>query len=498
MWLIVSIALVTRFYELDRVPGVQGDEAWYGVQALDLLHGRGGELRTPTGNVPGLLHGGALVLLHSLFPPSLWLLRLPALISSLAAMAGAYAIGRRFFGPVAGMTALVLMACLPINLAYARFGWDPSQLPLLILLATYCALAGRRLLAALLFAFAISNHPSAVFAGPFLLLAYLGVQRDRLPLREALFRTALLAAVLAAAILLALMLSAGAGSYLDASKSLVRLLDPFLWGQFGMGFARLLSGDTIYRYVVGEGYGGTGPWIDLATVLVLVATLVAGLVLAIRKFDWTVAGLVAGWVASLAGLYIVAGLWTLQPGLERFGFALVPVTVLAIAAVVGRHVEVERVRPLFQPLLAAVAIPLLAGFWLCYLRPLDSGEARPKPGSWTGPVDPNRLAVETIARAAARSARNVRVIAEDWWIYWPAAYYAEGKPLKIVNADRRVPPVDSESFRSGTYWIAYGGGPLGQALAQREMDARRWKVATSNRHNYLQIWWTPPPQAKAR
>ena len=77
LWMIVAAAVATRFYEFGRVPGMQGDEAWYGVQALDLLRGRGGELRTPTGNVPGLLHGGALVLLHSLFQPSLWLLRLP-------------------------------------------------------------------------------------------------------------------------------------------------------------------------------------------------------------------------------------------------------------------------------------------------------------------------------------------------------------------------------------------------------------------------------------
>jgi hypothetical protein len=496
LWLIVAAAIFTRLYEFGRIPGMHGDEGWYGVQILNLIDGRAGELRTPTGNVPGLIHGGSLALLHSMFSPSLWLLRVPALISSLGAMAAAYVVGRRFFGPAAGMTALVLMACLPINNAYARIGWDPSHGPMLVLIATYCALAGRRLLSALVFAFALSNHPSAVFVAPFLVLGYLGIQRTRLPWRSASLQTMPLVLALILAIALALLLSAGVSHYLGASKSMTRLFDPRLWADFGVMYGRLLSGDTIYHYIVGRGFVETRPWVDVVTLILLLAVMLAGLWTVLRRPEWSVVGLIAGWLASLAGLYVVAGLWTLQPGLERFGFPMVPVTALAVAAASSRLFQADSSRPLFQTLLSAVALPLLAGFWLCFLIPLDSGEARPNPGSWTGPVEPNQLAVDLIAGATAPDS-YARVVAEDWWSYWPIAYYAAATPLVIENADGKIPSPDDVRYPVSTYWIAYGGGELDRALARRGDVKRRWSVATSNPHNVLQIWWSPPPSPGA-
>src|SRR5688572_23562479 len=174
LWMIVALAIFLRLYEVHRLPGMQGDEAWYGLQARLLLSGAPIEWRTPTGNVPGMIHLWSLILLHSLFEPSLLLLRLPSILTSIAALLLAYAVGRRFFGQAAGMGSLVLMACLPVTIAYARLGWDPSHSPLLVLAAAYAAFAGRRLLGALLFALALANHPSAAFIAPFLTLGFFG------------------------------------------------------------------------------------------------------------------------------------------------------------------------------------------------------------------------------------------------------------------------------------------------------------------------------------
>jgi 4-amino-4-deoxy-L-arabinose transferase-like glycosyltransferase len=179
LWLIVAAAIVLRLWDVHRVPGFNGDEAWYGVQVQQLLAGLPIDWRTPTGNVPGMLQIGSLWLLHSGFSPSLLLLRIPALLSSLAALAMAYAVGRRFFGATAGMTALVMMASFPAAIAYARLGWDPSHAPLLVLIAIYAAFAGRLLLSALVFAFALATHPATVFVAPLLVLAHFGFERQR-------------------------------------------------------------------------------------------------------------------------------------------------------------------------------------------------------------------------------------------------------------------------------------------------------------------------------
>ena len=47
-WLVVLVAVVLRFYGLDRLPGINGDEAWLALQVQHLLRGEHVSLRTPT------------------------------------------------------------------------------------------------------------------------------------------------------------------------------------------------------------------------------------------------------------------------------------------------------------------------------------------------------------------------------------------------------------------------------------------------------------------
>jgi hypothetical protein len=487
LWLIVAAAIFLRGYEIGRLPGMHGDEAWYGLQARRLLSGETVEWRTPTGNVPGMLHLGWLTLFHAVLPPSLLVLRLPSLISSVAALALAYLTGRRFFGPTAGITAVVLMACLPIAIAYARLGWDPSHAPLLVLAAAYAAFARRKLLCALLFALAVTNHPSAVFAAPFLTLGFLGFDRDRNGWRPAAVHAAQLAALLFLAILLGIALSPGATHYVSILGGLRRLIDLDGWAYFALMFCRLLSGDTIYTYAVGEGLGAARPWADLAVGSALAGALGAGLLWLRRRADWPMAGTIAGWLASLILLYLAAGPWVLEPELERFSFPMVPITVLALAAVLERLLP--NGRRWVQPVLAAISLPLLAGFWLYYMEPLKQGRIRPAPGFWTAEQDPNRIAFQRIA-AEAGPAGGARIMAEDWWLHIPISYYAAGQPYQAVDASTQAQP-RREAGRGGIYWVAYGGGKLDRAMARRGDAQHRWTIATANRDNVIQIWWTP-------
>src|ERR1700676_2739427 len=86
----VAALLVTavwfRCCDLSRVPGVNGDEAWYGVQAELVLRGEPVPWRTPTGNLMNPFFFGPQLLLHALWPPSFELLRATALASGLAAL----------------------------------------------------------------------------------------------------------------------------------------------------------------------------------------------------------------------------------------------------------------------------------------------------------------------------------------------------------------------------------------------------------------------------
>jgi hypothetical protein len=494
LWLVVGAAIGLRLYGMGRIPGILGDEGWYGVQVQRLLAGSGGALRTPTGNVPGIVQYGSLALLHLFFQPSAFLLRIPALLSSLAAMAVAYTLARRYFGASSGMAALVFMACLPVNLAYARLGWDPSHTGLLLLLACYAVAAERRVLSALAFAFALANHPAAVFGAPFLTLACLGFELDRHPWRKAGLRTAAYAALLMLAIAFSLALSPAAGQYVDLAKSLARIADPSAWGNFVLLYARLLSGDTVYRFIVGQGPGSPGTGSDYLVLVVVAVILVAGLRALRHRFHWPTTGLVAGWLASIVLLFLVAGPWALRPSLERFGIALIPATALALAVLLGRCFPDGSRKPFFQASVAGLVLPLLAGFWLGYLRPLDRGDARPGAGIPTGLPALNQAALEAVARRSG--SMRARVVAEDWWIYWPIAYLAGPRsPLAIepggpeAARGRDVPP-------GGTYWIAYRGGALDRSLGGNKAIRRVATVEDRERRHALEIWWRPLPAPK--
>lgn len=485
IWLVAAAGVIVRIYGIDRFPGIIGDEGWYGVQVQRLLLGEGAAWRTPTGNVPGLIQYGSLALLHSLFAPSALLLRLPALISSLSAIALAYIIARKYIGSTAGMMAVALMACLPINIAYARLGWDPSHTGLLVLLATFAAMEGRAPLSALAFAFAMANHPSAAFAAPFLAFAFLGADVDRGPWRRAVVRASAFAAMLAAAGLVSLLTAPNAGGYLNVSRSIARLADGSAYAEYALLFSRLLSGDSIYQFLVGAGYGAKLALVDALALLAVAAVLFGGLVALLRRPHFPTLGLVAGWLAALGVFFIVVGPWGMRPSLERFSIALVPPTVLAMAALADRMVLGFRLQKIFPYAITALGGALLASFVLFYAQPLERGEQRPGTGIRIGLPALNQPAFKEILRRAGPM--QARIIVEDSWIYWPTLYRAEPGRFFIVRA-RDAEESETMAFPGGTWWITYRGSELDRRLWSAPDLQRSSTVEAPDRRQALNIW----------
>ena len=124
---LVTVSVAFRCYALGRLPGVNGDEAWYGVQVLRLLSGEPVDWRTPSGNLLGPIHSGLLLLLQPFAPRSLAALRLPALISSLAQLVLTWLVVRRHLGRSAALVALVLHRGAPHRhrLRALRLGRQP-------------------------------------------------------------------------------------------------------------------------------------------------------------------------------------------------------------------------------------------------------------------------------------------------------------------------------------------------------------------------------------
>ncbi len=124
---LLSVSLWMRIWELDRLPGFAGDEAWFGLQGLRLLNGETVQWHTPIGRPANPFLIVLLAALHAIWSPGIPVLRWPAVICAIAAVAINYPLCRRVFGKSTAIITTVIMAVLPVNIVYSRIGWDLSH-----------------------------------------------------------------------------------------------------------------------------------------------------------------------------------------------------------------------------------------------------------------------------------------------------------------------------------------------------------------------------------
>jgi hypothetical protein len=487
----LGLSLVFRVYALGRLPGINGDEAWYGVQVLRFLAGEAVDWRTPTGNLPGPLHAGMLLGIQRFLDPSLVVLRLPSLIASLLQLGLTYVVVRRHFDRPTGVLALVLTAVLPVNIAYARFGWDPSHSGLVAIIAAYFALAGNPWGSALAFTLALAVHPTNVFLAPFLVIAFLGADWHRRGKWRVLARSGLHVGLLVAALGLLSRTTSGGRASVAWPDVVHRLTTPAEWGLFARLFSRLLTGDTVYAYIAGSGLGEAQVPADVALALILLGLLGLG-AWRLRKELWgAVPGVVVGWLASVVAFFLIAGNGSIQPHQERYALCLLVPTVLAVSVLL-RELG-ERGARLWRPyaLTTAVAALLLLSFHLRYFRFIEATGSTSHETFWTGAAEPKGAAFERIL-AEAGGKGGARVVAESWWVYWPLAYLAWGKPLDVVW----LGPVPAASGRpGGTYWVGFPGAAIDQAFRGQGIGGRSFDIPGAGRPAALRVWWTPEPGA---
>src|SRR5579863_4309428 len=117
-WLLLPLgaaAIILRILWLDTVPGVNGDEAWYGIWALRCVREGVCVLHTPSGNLINPFYMVLIAAAQAVGPPSIAVLRLPAVISGIVFPLLGYALLRAPLGRYAALAFMVLAAALPID-----------------------------------------------------------------------------------------------------------------------------------------------------------------------------------------------------------------------------------------------------------------------------------------------------------------------------------------------------------------------------------------------
>ncbi|MGD9644121.1 MAG: ArnT family glycosyltransferase [Pirellulales bacterium] len=473
---LLAVAVFLRVWHLGNIPGLNGDEAWYGVQALRVLHGESISWRTPTGNPINPFFFLPQVALHAMLPASVVLLRSVAVISGLAALPVNYILCRRAFDRSTAIVSTVLLALLPVNIAYSRFAWDASQSLLATLFVVYLPLArlragdGRSLLsgaAVLACVAAVVIHPTNVFAAVFLFVPLAYARRREILnfLRKSKVHAqpwvlATLAVGLAATAWLALYLAPQLGERLHGPRALL---------PFAVNYLRLFSGSAVYQYISGAGlHTSNAGWFERTT---LACDLGFGLValLALLGLARRVARnatpvdtcLMIGWLAMLAAFFVIAGPESIAPHFERYGICLIAPGTLLIARGLAWWIDgCEACGRRLGIALALAAWLWPASFGVNYLQCFISTGGLSHKAFRTAAVEPKITALNDILSARV-AGRPVDIVCREWWSYWPLAYLAFDVPqTRVLTWDewastrRAKPAVDDD-----TWFVEFAGSP---------------------------------------
>ena len=327
---LLFLAFLARVLWLGNIPGINGDEAWYGLQVIG---NRPISWQTPSGNPLNPFYIIPLWIFQRFFPPTFWVLRLPALLAGLLLVILGFLLLKKRIGVVPTMIFVILSAGLPDLIVYSRFGWDASETGLAMLIVFYFALSKRWWLCLAAEIGAILVHPSNIFALVILIVLF-GVEYSKRLVWS--WRNVI---ILGALILISSV--SGIGLLLNARRVGIpdiltgdvasRLFSLPNWLDLFSAYGDLISGVTVYRYIAGPVSGISLALHNIIVWTTLLSIVVMGCWWSIRRNNFRVVVLLGGLLASLALLYISLGTGVLLPGQERYSQFLIVPTLLLIS-----------------------------------------------------------------------------------------------------------------------------------------------------------------------
>lgn len=431
MVLLFALAVGARLLSLGDLPGINADEAWYAVQVARFHRGEEYTFVTPNGPIAFPGHLALVWLLEVLGAEHDFLtLRLPALLMGLLLPPIGFVAIRPHFGRGVAATFSLLLATAPMLIAYSRFAWWATYMPLSSLLILWSCLQRKATWFVLTMVLGLSIHPTAIFLLPICMgLLWGSLREENSPTLKQLSVTKV------TVLLGALMVLAGAtiailetmGIPWYAGSLPHRITQPWRFSLFALGVARLWSGHTIYRYIVGSLSEGTSLTLDVGALGVLSLFGILGCSAAWRARNHRRLGLYGGLTAAAGLVWMLAGEVPVTPASERYGtFLLVPV---ALSLSLAMH-DVLRQRVLalrFVPLL--ISGLLLVGFESSYLSPLERTGGHGEFAFRTAINEPKKTAFE----AVRESSPGATIATDDFFLYYPLAYLALDAPdLSVV------------------------------------------------------------------
>jgi len=480
----IVVGLVWRAWQLDEVPGVNGDEAWYGVQSQrfldEYIYGKSLPLdervnfRTPTGNIWNPFLMIPRILLDAALEPSVWSLRLPALLSGVLTLFVNWWLCRRALNRATAWLTTALLSVMPIAVIYSRLGWDSCQSVLFCLPLVYLpwlsekAAWSRRRTAAWLFlalAAALVVHPTNIFLVP-LSLVLLGPRlcvaiKWELSLQS---RRLLSAGAIAGAFAIGYL----RGSWADVSPP--HLFSAIL--RWANGIAGLFHGATVYGSISlpAQELSAAQGWLLLWSVPTIALLAASRWRCCVRFLDMQTthpeqryAVLSDSICLALCCFLGVAGPAAVMPGYERYGLWLIAPGVLLVVLAYESFAKHSRGALLVGSILAILQVVLLlAGYWQYFLRRFEVPAAEQRLAHWTYRThDFNtwaemRAKFEQSETSPPNNSRQVILVWQNdpqrWWFEWKWRYLLYGSECEW-HVRNRLQDAKAQKTPGSRVWI---------------------------------------------
>jgi hypothetical protein len=537
--LVVAVSLWLRTTELGKLPGINGDEAWFGVQVSQMVAGRPFALRTPSGLPVHPFFVALEAPLVALFPGSLWVLRAPAVVMGALAVLVVFVLTSRILDRTTALLATILLLSLPSAIGYSRLGAIafPGETSLFSMLAVYFAIRGRGIATFLSYIACLLVHASNIFLLPVLLPLWV-VSLWRGEARPAKRRQVvwITGAIVLIPIVTWMFLVPGS----ERLALLAERAEPANWVRFMQNYGRLITGVSLRHFVVGPLSPQADARCDGIFWTFVAVLLVFGLPRLVQGRQWHIVALIVGIVLGAMALYLAGGREALRPHHERYGFYLFLPTILAIATLLSSllpNADSDGSTISRQASLAVVLLGpwvLFVSFRADYIDAIERAGGESHVSFRSAAIEPKQQALQLIigdlssgnlrrasklsAAAAAGHHRNALngerehtwpVVAEDWWLYWPLRFVATRHPATTIISPEgdRFDPFDPrrpapnwkpfmDALSGGGYAVAYADGAL-ERLISSTFPARRrrqWTIQDYASRHFLTVFRIEPEQ----
>ncbi|MEI6490961.1 MAG: glycosyltransferase family 39 protein [Verrucomicrobiota bacterium] len=485
MSVVLVLAALFRFIWLDRVPGINGDEAWLGCKAYDVAKGAKLDWITYSRNIENPFFMLPLIWLHQHWEPSGWLLRSVAAVSGLLTLPVNWFLCRAVLGRRLAWISTLFLASLPVAIAYSRYGWQPSQVLLFAFPVVYSSIAlsdeRRNLwlwlgLCAVIALCAALVHPTMAFL---FLMPGLGfcarwIRPERRPGRAAtLFALGILGA---AGLGAAMYLKAPPWVQADISARVRSCVWLFDMGHFAVAWIRNFNGINTFGFFPASWPGSSGimntaeaPRLFVLDLLAFVAFAAAGASIMLQVFARGRSGLPHGGSQTVrAGVVVLAGficasvlfgilsgpqkaavwfdrygLWSVAPGivLLSMGFD-------SVSRVCGKFSRAFDYGGLL------VCAFLLGMFWVKYFSFFFETGGRSGLDARVGHSELKEQAAAEVERwcgslTAAGVEEKPFLVSSDWFAYWAVVYF-----LRAGNHNREWETVYIPSTPDPSYTVS--------------------------------------------